>query len=208
MRTKTLLVAALLGVASIAATMAQATSVNAVGYVNKEIGMGYNLITNPLSMGNNTVAELIPTAPDGTEVLVFRDGGYTSTTYVAVLSSWTNPALTLPVGEGFFVNNPGDAVTVTFIGAVLQGADTNKTVPAGLSMQGSLVPQGGMLGTDLGFPGGDGDTVYSWNGTGWVTHSYSDLLGGWLSQPTLAVGDAVFVDKAATSPWERDFVIQ
>ena len=154
MRTRTLLVA-VLGALSLSVAVAQ-TSVNAVGYVNKSLGSGFSLITNPLSFGDNMLSELIPSAPDGSKVFVFRNGAYDTASYLSALNSWTKD-LNLPVGEGFFFENTSDtAVTVTFIGEVLQGGDTNKQVPAGLSIQGSLVPQAGSL-SDLAFPGGDGD---------------------------------------------------
>lgn len=208
MRTKTLLVAAVLGAVSLTATMAQVASVNAVGYVNKELGTGYSLITNPLSMGNNMLSEVIPTAPDGAQVIVFRDGAYDTSTYIAAANIGWTPDRAVPVGEGFFFNNPGDAVTVTFVGEVLQGADTNKMVPAGLSIQGSLVPQAGALGADLMFPAGTGDTAYTWNGSAWDSASFVTGLGWLPADPMVGVGDAVFLDKSEGGMWNRDFMIQ
>ena len=207
MRTKTLLIAAVVGAVSMATASAQeVTSVNAVGYVNKELAPGFNLISNPLSNGNNALAEVIPSPPDGSQVFLFQNGQWTSSTFSSLLGGWTG-TLNLPVGVGFFFNHVGsEAVTVTFVGEVLQGDDTNKTVPEGLSIQGSLVPQAGALTTDLQFPGADGDVVYSWNGA-WATASFSDLLGGWTEEPSLTVGGSVFVDKSAESQWDRNFTI-
>lgn len=59
MRTKTLLIAAVVGAVSMATALAQeVTSVNAVGYVNKELAPGFNLISNPLSNGENTLPKI------------------------------------------------------------------------------------------------------------------------------------------------------
>ena len=207
MRTKSLLITAVLGAATIIATSAQVTSVNAVGYVNKNLGAGFNLITNPLNNGENLLSMLIPTAPDNSQVFVFRDGGYVNSSYVAAIGGWTQD-LTIPVGEGFFFNNSGDEITVTFVGEVLQGADTNKTVPMGLSIHGSLVPQAGALSADLKFPGADGDIVYAWNGTGWDAANFIGAIGGWTTDPMLMIGDAVFVDKKAAGEWDQNFVIE
>lgn len=208
MRTKTLLIAAVVGAVSMATALAQeVTSVNAVGYVNKELAPGFNLISNPLSNGNNTLAEVIPSPPDGSVVYLFQNGQWVSSTFDSIIGGWAT-SLNLPVGVGFFFNNKGsEAVTVTFVGEVLQGDDTNKTVPEGLSIQGSLVPQAGALTTDLQFPGADGDVVYSWINGAWVTASFASVVGGWSPEPNLTVGGAVFVDKSAETQWDRNFTI-
>ena len=208
MRTKTLLIAAVVGAVSMATALAQeVTSVNAVGYVNKELAPGFNLISNPLSNGGNTLAEVIPSPPDGSQVFLFQNGQWQSSIFSSLLGGWDTP-LNLPVGVGFFFNNQGsEAVTVTFVGEVLQGDDTNKTVPEGLSIQGSLVPQAGTLTTDLQFPGGNGDVAYSWINGSWVTATFSSVFGGWDTEPSLAVGGSIFVDKVAESQWDRNFTI-
>lgn len=208
MRTKTLLIAAVVGAVSMATALAQeVTSVNAVGYVNKELAPGFNLISNPLSNGDNTLAEVIPSPPDGSVVYLFQNGQWVSSSFDSLIGGWATP-LNLPVGVGFFFNHKGsEAVTVTFVGEVLQGDDTNKTVPAGLTIQGSLVPQEGALTSDLQFPGADGDVVYSWVNGSWVTASFDSLVGGWSPEPNLTVGGAVFVDKSAEAQWDRNFTI-
>lgn len=199
MRTKTLLIAAVLGAVGIATTSAQVTSVNAVGYVNKSLD-GLALVSNPLSNGDNKISEVIPSAPVGTAVFTFdAASGFSVSQFVGV---WSED-LSLPVGEGFYIQVPS-ATTITFVGEVLQGADSNKNVPAGLSIQGSKVPQAGTLGS-LGFPAAVGDVVYSFDGTGFAANNF---IGLWAPEdPALAVGDAVFVDKAEAGDWNRDFTI-
>lgn len=200
MRTKTLLIAAVVGAVGAGAASAQVQSVNAVGYVNKAVGQGLSMIANPLSNGGNSIAEVIPAAPLGATVFKFAGGTYESSTFLGVWS----PDLTLGVGEGFFFDSP-EATTITFVGEVLQGADTNKNVPVGLSMQGSLVPVAGTM-TEHGFPAAVGDTVFDWNGTG---YDASNFLGVWApSEPSLGVADAVFVDKVEAGAWDRNFTIQ
>lgn len=199
MRTKTLLIAAVLGAVGIATASAQVTSVNAVGYVNKSLNAGLSLISNPLSNGDNKASEVIPSAPIGTNIFLF-DGGFTVTTFLGV---WSDD-VTLPVGGGFYIQLP-EAATLTFVGEVLQGDDTNKEVPAGLSIQGSTVPQAGALGADLGFPGAVGDIAYSFDGTAFAADTF---LGVWApADPVLGVGDAVFIDKTAAGAWDRNFTI-
>jgi hypothetical protein len=211
MRTKTLLIAAVLGAAGLASASAQVTSVNAVGYVNKDLSAGLNLISNPLSNGANGIGEVIPTAPAGSVVFAWNGAGYDSSEFVVipgVLSGW-QPEISVPVGDGFFFQSPEDT-TITFVGEVLQGDDSNKDVPAGLSIQGSTVPVAGTL-TEHGFPAGSGDVVFSWNGTGFDSSEFvviPGVLEGWQpSEPSLGVGDAVFVDKAEGGAWDRNFSI-
>ena len=211
MRTKTLLIAAVLGAAGLASASAQVSSVNAVGYVNKDLAAGLNLIANPLSNGGNTIGEVIPSAPSGATAFVWNGAGYDSSQFVVipgVLSGW-QPEVNLPVGDGFFLDSP-EATTVTFVGEVLQGEATNKSVPAGLSIQGSTVPVSGTL-TEHGFPAAAGDVVFSWNGAGFDSNQYvviPGVLEGWQpADPTLGVGDAVFVDKTEAGSWDRNFSI-
>jgi hypothetical protein len=182
-----------------ATASAQVTS-NAVGYVNKQLSQGFSLIANPLSNGDNAIGTVIPSAPIGSTVFTFAGGAFSASTFLGV---WA-PDASLPVGEGFFIDVP-EATTVTFVGDVLQGEATNKQVAQGLSIQGSLVPQAGTF-TELGFPASVGDTVFSWNGSGYDSTAF---LGVWApTEPSLGVGDAVFVDKAEAAAWNRNFVIQ
>ena len=202
MRTKTLLIAAVLGAVGIATASAQVASVNAVGYVNKSLSAGLALIANPLSNGDNKVSEVVPSAPIGTNIFKFDAAtGFSVSTFLGV---WSDAEMTLPVGDGFYIQVPEDT-TITFVGEVLQGDATNKAVPAGLSIQGSTVPQAGGLSTDLGFPGAVGDIAYSFDGTSFAADTF---LGVWApNEPNLGVGDAIFVDKAEAGNWDRNFTI-
>merc|ERR1711916_331386 len=64
--------------------------------------------------------------------------GLTVTQFVGV---WSDD-VELPVGTGFYLQLP-EAAPITFVGEVLQGDDSNKSVPAGLSIQGSTTPRSG-----------------------------------------------------------------
>jgi len=201
MRTKTLLIAAVLGAVGIATASAQVTSVNAVGYVNKSLDAGLSLIANPLSNGGNKVSEVIPSAPIGTTIFLFdANTGFTVSQFVGI---WSED-VELPVGTGFYLQLP-EAATITFVGEVLQGDASNKAVPAGLSIQGSNVPKAGTF-TELSFPAEVGDVVYTFDGTAFEPTTF---LGVWApTEPALGVGDAVFVDKASAGNWNQDFSIQ
>jgi len=95
------------------------------------------------------------------------------------------------------------------VGEVPQGAASNQTVPAGLSIRSSTVPQTGLV-TDLQFPGAPGDQIFKFNSTtqGYTTYSFDDFSGTWLpSVPTINVGEAVFVNKVAAAAWNRNFSV-
>ncbi len=218
MRTKTLILTTVLGVASAATTMAQVYSVNAVGYVNKTLVPGFQLVANPLDAGagNNTIAKLFAGVPAGTVVYKYTGTGfdvndYDPDTYGA--QGWATPDMTLVPGEGAFVLlPPGANFTVTFVGEVAQGNLSNP-LPAGFSIRSSQVPQSAALDTVLKFPVSNGDFIYQYNTTtkSYDTSDYdTDTYGpqGWPgAAPAPAVGEAFWVKKLAATNWTRTFSV-
>jgi hypothetical protein len=210
MRTKTLLLTAALSAAGIATSMAQVYSVNAVGYVNTPIVKGFNLISNPLNnTTGNTIANLfgsVPNLPEGFTVYKFENGAY-KTPAAFNFGEFSPPDsanLTVNPGEGVFVFNPSDTtLTVTFVGEVPQGNLTVNT-PKGFSIVSSPVPQAGTV-SSLGFVPAEGDTIYQFaNGAYKTPESFN--FGEWSpSEPTLGVGEAVFLIKAEAGTWTRTF---
>jgi hypothetical protein len=210
MRTKTLLLAAVLGVATVATSLAQTVySVNVVGYVNVPLVQGLNLIANPLdnqAANGNTVGILFAGVPEGTTIFKFSAASGTYSANGFEFGEWANPSQTLEPGEGAFVSVPS-AVTVTFVGEVRQGTLTTPIIQ-GLQIVSSQVPQAGGIQTVLGYPPADGDTVYVWNQT---TQGYSTLgyeFGEWSAEPNLDVGEAVFLSASSAKSWTRTFTVQ
>jgi len=203
MRTKTLLLTAALGAAGVASAVAQVYSVNAVGYVNTALSPGYNLVANPLNTGGNTVAEVHPTAPAGTQLVTFSPtGGYTAITWD---DEWLpNGNAVIAPGTGYWLR-VGAAATVTYVGEVPQGTLTTPLV-AGLNLVGSQVPQAGGITTVLGYTPTNGDQVLTYNpASGYSTFTYDDE---WLpSEPTLAVGQGVWIRNGAAVSWNRTFSV-
>jgi len=218
MRTKTLILTTALSVAGAATTMAQVYSVNAVGYVNKTLVPGFQMVANPLDAGagNNTVAKLFAGVPAGTVVYKYSAGSfaindYDPDTYGA--AGWADTAQTLVPGEGVFLKLPGTAnVTITFVGEVMQGSLSNP-LPAGFSIRSSQVPQSAALDAVLKFPVANGDFIYQFNATtkAYVISDYdTDSYGpqGWAAAaPAPAVGEAFWVKKLAATNWVRDFSV-
>jgi len=208
MRTKTLLVTAALGAAGVSSAIAQVYSVNAVGYVNVPVKKGFNLVANPLDAGagNNTVAKLLTGVPDGTIVYTFTPaGGYSLNTLD--FGEWTNPNEELAPGKGFFVfNSSAGDVTVTFVGEVKQGT-LSTPLAAGYNLVASQVPQAGKISTDLKLTPAEGDGVYTYANVGGYTIFTFDF-GAWdPTEPSIAVGEGVFVKKVAAGAWDRTFSV-
>jgi hypothetical protein len=211
MRTKTLLLAAVLGVATVVSSLAQVYSVNVVGYVNKQLVPGFNLIANPLdnkAANGNTISNLFAGMAEGTTVYKYSGGMFSANGFE--FGEWANPNQTLEPGEGAFVFVPGAAnVTVTFVGDVRQGTLTTPLLK-GFTLASSQVPQAGGIQAALGFVPAEGDTVYSWDTTvtpaTYRTRSYE--FGAWSEEPVLAIAEAVFISVPADKSWVRTFTVQ
>jgi len=218
MRTKTLLLVAAATAASVATSMAQVYSVNAVGYVNKTVPKGgYAMISNPLNAPTNTINALFAGVPDGFQVYLYTPGsGYTAGNFDALSGAFTPDAVAnanLLPGQGVFVRNPSTSdVTITFVGDVPQGTLTTHLV-AGLQIVSSQVPQAGPL-DQLGFPAiakngaSDGDQVYQFvvSTQKYAMSTYDGLSDAYApALPTVDVGEAFFVKKVTASDWTRTF---
>ncbi|MDQ6630883.1 MAG: hypothetical protein M3Y82_03895 [Verrucomicrobiota bacterium] len=209
MKTKTLILTALLAVAGSATLSAQVFSVNAVGYVNVTLPPGFSMIANPLIAGTNTLGALIPVAPDGAQAYKFTGAGYVVNTFDSLAPGWL-PAPNTPfnVGEGmFFRNNQATNLVITFVGEVAQGSLTNP-LPAGFSIRSSMVPQSGAIDSILGLPAQDGDQIYKFTSSGYQVSTYDSLAPGWLpTAPVIQVGESFFLRETAAKDWVRNFSV-
>jgi len=227
MRTKTLVLAAAISAASLATSMAQVYSVNAVGYVNVTVKKGYNFVANPLKNGGNTLAEILPPATTSLPSFAFVStwdptrgaiGGLnpdTPTFYApepGFEGAWDPAGPAIPPGQGFFIyippSAPQDSYTITFVGEVATG--TLSTPIYGKNRYNALasqVPQAGKVTTDLGLTPAPDDMAMMWNknatppGYNPVTLVYTEGAG-WndganLVEPELGVGDAFFLLRVA-----------
>ena len=236
MRTKTLLLAAALSAAGLATSMAQSNvySLNVVGYINVPLVNGanaagqFNLFANPLDKDgtgvNNTLNEVLGTNnwATGTSVSGFNPatGLYETAAFNQISHTWganAIAALACQPGNGMFLKN-GNAGTagptnITLVGNVMQGALVNPIV-AGFQLASSMVPQGGLISTDLGLTTaqiGDGSQCYQFDE---ATQLYSPIRTvsaishNWNTQPTLGVAEAVFLNSHNATSWDRSFTVQ
>jgi len=212
MKTKALLGLAVLAAGALTATAQNNVySLNVVGYYNLTIPANQRvLIANQLNTANNTIGSLLPNGPVSAQLFKYN-GSYTAYNFDDIANAWLPDGnATLNPGEGCFFISP-TATTLTFVGEVMQGSLTNSTPINQLVLRSSMVPQAGKITADLGLPGEAGDQMYTYN-KGYTAYNFDDIAADWLpNQPTLNVGDAFFLRKAATSTsslWVRNFTVQ
>jgi hypothetical protein len=219
MRTKALLLAAAFAAAGVATSMAQVYSVNAVGYVNVSAPPGFSLISNPLNAGtgNNTITKLFsnitPSIPNNSKVFLFDNASssFKTITYSPLSQSWiptTDAGTEVLPGNGVFFQNPSaSAITITFVGEVMQGSLSNP-LPVGFSIKANQVPQAGAPDA-FGYPGSANDKFFRFlNATGsYETHTFSPLSSSWVpALPSINVGEAFYAFRATTAgSWNRTF---
>jgi hypothetical protein len=159
MRTKTVLLSALLGALGSVSVHAQNVySLNAVGYINETIYPGYNLISCPLiTSPDQTLNTILPNGTgtggpyDGDTVYFFSPtSGYTTTQGRAAGTGgtgWTANGSTniIAPGTGFWLySGNSNNVTVTLVGTVPSGPMTN-ALQVGYNLVSSIVPMSGDL---------------------------------------------------------------
>lgn len=185
----------------------EAFSANAVGYVKKSFGPGFSLFSNPLIAENNTVASLLADAPAGTIVYKFNpETGFAANSNIAGLG-WLDTAMTLEPGEGAFISVPdGAQVDAIFVGEVAQGELTTD-FPAGFSLASSQVPQEAPI-TQLGLDANSVSAVYKFDNASNGYTAFPAIAGvGFLPEPTIGIGEAVFLEAAAPGSWTRTFSV-
>ena len=232
MRTKTLLLTAALSAAGLLPSMAQVFSVNAVGYVNQSVPAGGLAILavplngNPDNKMNTTMP--LPAGFDGTtayrfdvptqnykEPIIWFDppGSWAS-------SDEVNP--TVNPGEGIWVLNiTGTPLNITFVGEVPAGASLPNSIPGNnaLKLASSVVPKGLAI-RDLGFPAGDGDSLFIFNPAIQnykEPYIYFNPPGAWASAnaddpgpagPVIAPGTGFWSQKAGpAATWTESFSV-
>jgi hypothetical protein len=234
MRTKTLLLAAVLSAAGIASSLAQAVySVNVVGYINLNLSPGLNLITAQLKGTNQNVNTILgsttPVLAANSLLFTWNATGqkFDNAQIAGGDNKWYDPVTgtesttTVNPGQAFFINNVGAAVTMTLVGEVPTFPVTVSVVN-GLGFYGDPAPVSQNIVTN-GFPVGDNDLLFTWNPTGQTYNNaligagpspgptgWYDPVSGTLTTVAPAVGQGFVVNRVsgATTTWNRTFTIQ
>ena len=183
---------------------------NVVGYANLQFPPGLSLIANPLYYTNNDLSFWLPNPPDGSQVYKYTAfQGYEVSTFDGIAGQWSNPALQVEIGTGFFFRNTSQTtLTYTFVGEVPQGWLTN-SLPEGYSTKGALVPQSVSL-TVHQIPGEIGDEIRTYTNDLQGGGSYNIsvyTVDGWTPDLNLGVGQGFWIYKQNAQDWVRYFTV-
>jgi hypothetical protein len=198
-----------------------------VGYINKTLDPGLQLIANQLNAAPNNQVQNVLGNPigsnaEGTEVNVFKFNGsaYTSAGYFwedydDSGNGWVNGGLSLAPGEGAFVENKsGFPVDVTLVGEVQLTSSIN--LLPGFQVYSSVLPQSGLLSSMDWPPTADNmeADIFLYNPAGGNFDPYNffqeDGIGEWTPEPgpSLDIAEAFFLNnKGAAVPWARTFAV-
>jgi hypothetical protein len=201
MRTKTMILSALLGALGSVSVMAQTNvySLNAVGYINITAVPGFNMIACPLiGASGNSIGTLLNNASNQFKKAEVYQFSTTLGTYIideasvalATANGYTNGwesngVITLNPGQAAWFQNPFTTnLTLTFVGTVPTGSLTN-TIVTGFNMISSILPADGDLVTNslTAFTvATKKDEIYVWDTgiQGYDIYNYS-VANGWSS---------------------------
>jgi hypothetical protein len=203
MRTKTMLLSALLGTLGGISVHAQNVySLNAVGYINVTVAPGFNIIScplitapDPITGTPNTIGTLLPNnANQLAQATVWSfdpalPGSYTNDTASTKGNSNTNGwknggQITMAPGQAVWFDNPFTTnLTFTFVGTVPSGSLTN-TLNTGFNLVSSILPMSGDLVTNslsMFTNPTSQDTVWLYTPaiTNYTTYTYTKKSGVW-----------------------------
>jgi hypothetical protein len=156
MRTKTVLLSALLGALGSVSVHAQNVySLNAVGYINVTAIPGFNIISCPLiaSPDNTINTLLVNTNGQYKKMQVWAFDPTNNPQYFEEIGSgtgWNNGGLTtINPGQAVWFNNVSNFnVTLTFVGTVPTGPISNTLIASSFNLIGSAVPASGDIVTN------------------------------------------------------------
>lgn len=211
MRTKALLVGAIIGAASLASSMAQVYSVNIVGYINVPIKNGWNLIANQLNnSAGNTVLNLMPAPPAAISVFTYIASAqsYDNSNWDPGFGEWDKPNLQINPGMGAFIYSPNPEWTLTLVGEVMTGTQTVPLV-AGWQLISPVVPQDlNLADATSGYtPGAQGDSLFFYDAAAqtYINANYDPGFGEWDRPPLCTVGQGFFAFRLDAGSWTRTF---
>jgi len=235
MRTKTILLSALLGALGGVSVHAQTNvySLNTVGYINAVLAPGFNIITCPLiASPDNTVGTVLNNSTgflDGSTVYFYNNvsGGYSSdnaSLRATNANGWVHDGTNVlaPGVACWFLNGSTTNITNTFVGSVPSDTTYNmtNTLLKGFNLVGSILPSSGDIVTNTltGLTNYNvGDDVYTY-GAGGFTEFISSGRGtiGYKNNWTSPQGDPntstvyqgmFYLNSGATVEWVESYSV-
>jgi hypothetical protein len=147
---------------------------------NMSIAAGWNLISIPLELGNNSIDAVFPDANDG-DVLYAYEGGWNIATYSSALPGWYGDLETVVPDKGYWYG-ANAAYTATIEGT--KAGTRNVSITPGWNLVGyTRLNEAGI--DDLIQNVSDNDVLYAYEGEGvWLIATYSSALPGWYGDLT------------------------
>ena len=179
----------------------------AVGYINLTAAPGYSLFSKPLfsELTNQTVAGELPVMRDGVSLFKLDGNGFIANNY---LDGWSDTEMILTLGEGWFFHNPtAEPFLFTTAGGVIAGQVINR-LPAGYSICANIIPQAGLLSSQLSFPRTPGAKVFLYDRPSQTYLVHQRDENDWFPvEPSVAVSEAFWVREPVEQDWVREFSI-
>jgi hypothetical protein len=211
------------------------TSVNVVGYVNKQYSNGWSLIANPLNdtLGNTLGSLFQNNLPPGTQVSKLTGTAYDTYRYdglgwLDANGSVVGSSVALPPGVGAVLHTPILPPQITYVGQVVftNGPPPNYDIiriPAkpptspGIYLLSSTFPVSSSFADIVGRAPNDGEAVLTINPIGTPTvFSFSLAEGGWVGAgvdpvagPSVSIAESAFfaLNGADFSNWSLPSIV-
>ena len=180
-------------------------SVNAGGFLKKSLPSGFCAVANPFKCTDNRVPALFPNILLNSRIDKWVNGNWVINNYAE--DDYSNPVwdvkdMVIYPGEGVLISSPS-AQTITFTGEIMQGCNQVK-LNTGLTLLSSPIARTPTFDPTV-FPLSNGDIVHKVTSTTGSTTAYTYNNGSWSpSTPSIAIGEAFWVDKDTVSTWVQN----
>ena len=170
------------------------------------------LIANPFNTPDNTVRGLLSNVPEGCGLKKWDELTQSYRTNLFSQGRWSDETMTWRPGEGLlFSNSLSQSLLLCMAGEIMQG-DLSNSIPTGQPIRNSMVPQGGLIQTTLGYSPDPLDQVSLLTSSGWQTYIVDDIdhqwyLNGVPAEPVLKVGEAAVMTTQTNKFWRRRFFV-
>lgn len=189
-------------IASFAACFTSQLAAQSVAIMTDHYRQGFQLVATQVTTAS-PISETARNPPDGTYFIRFN--GHRWVTNRFTFGRWSDSTMLRPRGEGMILYSP-EPWEHRFAGEVPTGL-LRVHVTAHNALVGSPVPQHGLLHSTLQFPERIGTRIKTVDpATGEFVELAEFTQTGWQpEEPTLQIGEAVWVEAPESLLWERMF---
>jgi len=164
--------------------------------LNLSLGPGYAMIANQFIHGGNSVAEILPSVPEGTSFFKCNPATRSYSRNMFIAGAWTNPTQTLSPGEGaFFYNSTAGYIDLALTGQI-QLNNPPRQFGSGTYLISVPYPRSGPLSQVLDFQPRDGDTIYKFDNSAGGYDIYAYAGGVWFNEdPFVGVAESFWFHR-------------